>query len=197
MGPGLSAVGVLSLALLGWSPRTVVTADREARIAAWIGEDAPELDGAECDALAHAVATAERESGVDALLLLAIVAQESRFDPAAHGRHGGIGLMQVNPRTAHAVAAEAGLAYSGRESLLDPGTNVRIGAAYLAALRDEFGGWDLALAAYSAGPTLVRKRLERGEPPPVQYARKVRARWDALRARHDEDGEDEGPAATR
>ena len=93
-----------------------------------------------------------RAYGLDQALLKAVIAVESAFDPLAQSAKGAIGLMQVIPET----AARYGLAGDERRSiadkLLDPATNVRIGARYLRDLLERFGGeLPLALAAYNAG----------------------------------------------
>lgn len=50
------------------------------------------------------------------------------------------------------------------KKLKDPTFNKQIGEAYLQMLIDKYGGLELALAAYNAGPTLVDKlRKSEGE----------------------------------
>ena len=66
---------------------------------------------------------------------------------------GAVGLMQVKPSTAKAVAVQAGIADEMTpEALSDPATNIRVGVRYLAYLVRRYGGdVELALAAYNAG----------------------------------------------
>ena len=86
------------------------------------------------------------------LLLLALVRQESAFDPAAGSTAGALGLTQVIPQTGAQIAASLGVEWDV-QSLFDPATSLRFGAHYLAAQLEGFDG-DLlaALAAYNAGP---------------------------------------------
>lgn len=83
---------------------------------------------------------------------LAIIRQESNFDPMQRSGPGARGMMQLMPGTAAILARRLGVSYSpGR--LDDADYNVRLGAAYLGQLVDELGGsYVLAAAAYNAGP---------------------------------------------
>jgi soluble lytic murein transglycosylase-like protein len=67
-----------------------------------------------------------RRIGLDPLLILAVMAVESRFNPIAQSDGGAIGLMQVIPRY-HADKLDS--ARGG--SVLDPRTNIRLGARVL------------------------------------------------------------------
>ena len=67
-----------------------------------------------------------RRNRLDPLLILAVMAVESRFNPIAESNYGAAGLMQVIPRYhADKFAAHAG------ESMLDPQINIRVGARVL------------------------------------------------------------------
>ncbi len=75
------------------------------------------------------VRTAYREGvrhGVDPLLIVSVMAVESRFNPVAQSDGGAMGLMQVIPRF-HAEKFEA----SANRSVLDPGTNIQVGVKIL------------------------------------------------------------------
>ena len=82
-----------------------------------------------------------RAYGVDPHLVAAVVAAESRFDPAAISSKGAVGLMQVVPQSMEEW-----------ELLLEPGHNLRAGVAHLKYLLEFFDG-DLlkSLAAYNCG----------------------------------------------
>ncbi|TVT44293.1 MAG: lytic transglycosylase domain-containing protein [Denitromonas halophila] len=85
--------------------------------------------------------------GVDPRFALAIVRNESGFDPKAHSPKNAMGLMQLIPETARRFdVADA----------FNPEQNVRGGLAYLRWLLDKFDG-DIArtAAAYNAGEGAV------------------------------------------
>jgi peptidoglycan lytic transglycosylase len=92
--------------------------------------------------------------GLDPMLVTGLIRQESAFEPEARSGANAIGLMQLLPRTALRVARESRLRYS-RARLVDPDYNVRLGTAYFAALRKQFGSVEAALAAYNAGEDRV------------------------------------------
>jgi soluble lytic murein transglycosylase-like protein len=75
------------------------------------------------------VSTAYREGsgiGVDPLLIVAVMAIESRFNPIAQSEGGAIGLMQVIPRY-HADKFDL----ARGASVLEPHANIRLGARVL------------------------------------------------------------------
>jgi len=115
------------------------------------------------------IAKAAKEHAVDSLLVASVVEIESTFRPDAGSHKGAVGLMQLLPST-------AGMS---RKKLEHPRTNLDAGAGYLAKLIDRFDGdLGLALAAYNAGPTNVRRY--NGVPPfpeTQQYVQKVLSRY--------------------
>ncbi|MCE2509927.1 MAG: lytic transglycosylase domain-containing protein [Alphaproteobacteria bacterium] len=104
--------------------------------------------------------------GPEPALVLAVTRQESAMDKSAVSSAGARGLMQVLPRTARSVSRSLRIRYSRKKLLSDPDYNLRIGSAYLNGLLAEFdGSYVLALAAYNAGPTRVRRWVrEIGHP---------------------------------
>ncbi len=93
---------------------------------------------------------AAQAAGVDALLLLALVREESRYDPVVISPARAVGLAQILPTTAQAMTGDASITAS---RLKDPEANLLLGARYLRLQLDRFGGdLRLALAAYNAGP---------------------------------------------
>ncbi|MFN6977247.1 MAG: transglycosylase SLT domain-containing protein [Gemmobacter sp.] len=99
-------------------------------------------------------------------LALAIARRESEFDPAAVSPANARGLMQVLPGTARLMADAIGLPYREAALTTDPAYNARLGAAYLARLRDEFGpALTLVAAGYNAGPGRPRQWIAQfGDP---------------------------------
>jgi peptidoglycan DL-endopeptidase CwlO len=92
--------------------------------------------------------------GVSAPLLAAVARQESGFDPRAVSPAGAQGLMQLMPGTADGL---------GVQNPFDPAQAVDGAALLLRSLLDRFGGTEVALAAYNAGPGAV---LRYGGIPP-------------------------------
>lgn len=110
----------------------------------------------------HFVREVSEEYGIDPLLLLSVMREESRFDTDARSSAGAAGLMQLMPFTAERNADSLKLVLSGEEHLYDAETNIRLGAHHLAGLLREFGSVSAALAAYNAGGTRVREWLKNG-----------------------------------
>ena len=95
-------------------------------------------------------------NGVDPFLVAAIIREESQYDWRAVSRVGAIGLMQVMPATANAVAQQHHLPNLSREDLFDQETNIRIGTRYVEQLFTQFAGNVVqTIAAYNAGPLVV------------------------------------------
>ena len=95
------------------------------------------------------------EHGLSPGLVKSIILTESNGDPRKVSPKGAKGLMQLMPVV---------MQHYQVKDPYDPVTNIRAGAQYLANLLEEFSGdLTLALAAYNAGPTAVRKY--RGIPP--------------------------------
>ncbi|MCP5059400.1 MAG: lytic transglycosylase domain-containing protein [bacterium] len=152
-----------------------------ATVEAVLVERAPALSEAERAATAAEIVVAEREHDLPALLLLAVIEHESRFDPTAKSRRGALGLMQIRPFVGADVAYRHHLPFHRTPDLFQPQLNVAIGIRFLAELHEEFGDLELALAAYHIGPTRVRARVKRGWRPRGPYVRTVMSRYHALR----------------
>ena len=104
-------------------------------------------------------------AGVEAAIVLALMRQESSFDEQIASPAGARGLMQLMPATA--VARKLGEPLDLAALTIEPGTNMRLGTAYLRSLMDQFGAWPLALAAYNAGPRRVQDWITaNGDPRP-------------------------------
>jgi soluble lytic murein transglycosylase len=106
--------------------------------------------------LIHTIKT-QGVNGVDPFLVAAIIREESQYDWRAVSRVGAIGLMQIMPATAKAVAQQHRLPSVAREDLFDQDTNIQIGVRYVEQLLTQFSGnVAQAIAAYNAGPIAVR-----------------------------------------
>ncbi|HTV58082.1 MAG TPA: transglycosylase SLT domain-containing protein [Verrucomicrobiae bacterium] len=89
-------------------------------------------------------------AGVDPMLTLGLIKQESAFSPEARSGANAMGLMQLLPKTARRMARQARLRYA-RRRLFEADYNIRLGTIYLSGLLKGFGGVEAALAAYNAG----------------------------------------------
>jgi soluble lytic murein transglycosylase-like protein len=88
------------------------------------------------------------EEGVDPELLMKVIEAESSGKQDSVSEADAVGLMQLMPGTARELNVDP----------TNPLENVRGGARYLKQQLSEFGDIPTALAAYNAGPTLVRNQ---------------------------------------
>jgi soluble lytic murein transglycosylase len=92
------------------------------------------------------------KNNLDPYLVASLIRQESEFNPSAISRANAYGLMQLLPSVGRTLAREEGMSHFESFQLLDPETNIRLGARYLHQTLDRFGGvTEYALAAYNAG----------------------------------------------
>lgn len=107
---------------------------------------------------------------LDPLLILAVMAVESRYNPVAKSDMGAKGLMQVIPRFHLEKLADHG----GELALLEPEVNILVGAQILREYLNRFRDLETALQMYAGAL----------DEPTAQYSAKVfaeKARLDALR----------------
>ena len=103
------------------------------------------------------VVAAARTHGADPVLLVSLMRRESRFDPQARSAVGAVGLLQIMPYTAEALADRAGVGdiLTGAiddATLAEPGVNIAIAARLNADLLALFDGARLpTIASYNAG----------------------------------------------
>ena len=93
-------------------------------------------------------------------LLLAIMRQESGFNPRAKSWAKASGLMQLMPATAAYIARDGGYRNAKRHDLLIPDINIRLGEDYILYLLESpivDGDLIRLLAAYNAGPGNLKK----------------------------------------
>src|SRR5207244_9455601 len=77
------------------------------------------------------VTAAAKKENVSPLLLLALVRQESFFDPEAGSGAGALGLTQVVPGTGEQIAARLGITDFTANDLYRPKISLQFGASYL------------------------------------------------------------------
>ena len=92
-------------------------------------------------------------------LIAAVIRTESSFQAHALSPKGARGAMQIMPETQKEL---------GLEDPYDAEANVMAGSAYLRRQLDRFGTFELALAAYNAGPANV---IKYGGIPPFPETR--------------------------
>jgi soluble lytic murein transglycosylase-like protein len=124
-------------------------------------------------AVAGYVAAAYRAGALhslDPLLILAVMAVESRYNPVAESVVGAKGLMQVMPK----FHLEKLLDHGGESALLEPDVNIQVGAQILREYQRRLGDTEAALQMYAGAY----------DEPTAQYSGKVlaeRARLEQLR----------------
>jgi soluble lytic murein transglycosylase-like protein len=94
------------------------------------------------------VRDAAKQYQVDPLLVHAVIAVESNYNPHAVSPVGAQGLMQLMPGTARQL---------GVRNAFDAEENIRAGVKHLRDLQDQYKDDRLALAAYNAGAGAVKK----------------------------------------
>lgn len=111
---------------------------------------------------------AAREVGLDPLLVLAVISIESRFNPIAESVMGAKGLMQIIPKY-HRAKLQA---HGGEEAVLDPESNILVGASILQEYVYRTGSLESGLQFYNGA-------LWDGS---AQYAQKVMTERERLEA---------------
>ena len=126
-------------------------------------------------AVAGFVSTAYRAGSlhsVDPLLILAVMAVESRYNPVAESTMGAKGLMQVIPKFHPEKLTDHG----GEHTLFEPEVNIAVGAQILREYTRRLGDTEAALQMYAGAL----------DEPTSQYATKVlaeKARLEVLRVK--------------
>ncbi len=105
---------------------------------------------------------AAKKSGIDPYFALAIMREESLFDPRALSRSKAMGLMQLMPFTAKEEARRQKIRLGTREAVFDPRINTRLGTGYLGQLAKRFQDkLILTAGSYNAGPSNMKRWLKR------------------------------------
>jgi soluble lytic murein transglycosylase len=108
------------------------------------------------------VGPASKANRVPEALQLAIMREESAFNPRIESVANALGLTQMLVKTARRFSDGKPVT---RDTLLDAGRNVELGSRFLSFLLDRYGGLaPLTIASYNAGEGAVDRWLgERGE----------------------------------
>lgn len=140
----------------------------------------PKSQKGKAEETGYAILNAAEEFQLDPVFLMAVIQNESSFDPRKRGSAGEVGLMQILPKTAAWVAQQYGLEYDGERSLALPSINIWIGAALLSHLRQQFDAkGSLYLSAYNVGPGKLKKLIAQKTPPKI-YVNAVLKRYLAI-----------------
>lgn len=132
--------------------------------------------------IAETIEREARRHGYDPLFVQAMIEVESTCKPNARSHKGAMGLIQVKPTTARAVAKDAGLPWEGAHALYDPDFNVRVGLHYLNQLEQRFGDPHAAIGAYNLGPTRAR-RMGTARAKNTRYVKKILSKYEELLSR--------------
>lgn len=83
--------------------------------------------------------------GVDPLLIMAVIAVESRYNPIAESVVGAKGLMQIIPR----FHTDKLAVFGGERAVFDPEANIRVGTRILKEYLAKTGNLGIALQMYA------------------------------------------------
>lgn len=108
------------------------------------------------------VRSAAQEFQVEEAVIYAVIYCESNFKADAVSSAGARGLMQMMPATFDEMQGYLGECYDA-DALFEPQISIRYGTYYLSRLYRYFEDWEIAFAAYNAGPTAVSKWLKNDE----------------------------------
>jgi soluble lytic murein transglycosylase-like protein len=117
------------------------------------------IAGGALDGLVSEAYVAGSATGVDPLVILAVMAVESRFNPIAESEFGAKGLMQVVPR----FHLDKLAVHGGEETVLDPRINIHVGAQILREYVRRTGSLEEGLQLYAGA----------SDDPAQGYAQKV------------------------
>ncbi len=133
----------------GWYERSIDTAERTQTLHAFaLRYPAPYRD---------VVRGYTRQLDLDEAWVFGLVRQESRFAADARSSAGAIGLMQLMPTTARAVAKRLGIPGVDHSTAHTVETNIGLGTSYMRQLMDNLQDHPvLASAAYNAGMSRAR-----------------------------------------
>lgn len=159
-----------------------ITEDRST-VVSMVRRHRPTADDDWCHTLADAIYDESIAASIDPLLVASIVAVESSFQSGVVSKVGAVGLMQLRPFVAEAVADRISVEWKGTATLREPHINVRLGVEYYRALLVRFDGdRHVALTAYNYGPTRVSSWIRAGTYDGSEYATRVLTTYEGARS---------------
>lgn len=170
---GLSndANGSLTLTHLGTTAsRSFATTqpEEQARVSSWLARRYHIANNAS-DMLVDVAYKAANEQKIDPLLVLAVMAIESRFNPLAESRVGAKGLMQVLPK----ANGDKFHAHGGLDAVLNPVANIQVGAKILKDFIRRGGSVEAGLKLYVGAGNMTSD---------LGYGNKVLQEYERLKA---------------
>jgi soluble lytic murein transglycosylase len=102
-------------------------------------------------------------NNIDPFIVLAVMRQESVYDPSIVSHAGAIGLMQMMPATGRTVSRAFKESFAA-DSLYKPYVNIKFGTYYIKQLLEQFhGNLVLAIASYNGGPAKATEWFEKNK----------------------------------
>ncbi len=98
-----------------------------------------------------------KRHNLDPYQIAGLIRQETVFNAMAKSRANALGVMQLLPSTAKAVARSNNIGSITSNDLFNPNLNIQLGVAYVKQLQNEFGRFEYVAAAYNGGETRVRR----------------------------------------
>lgn len=141
---------------------------QQKRVTEWISKRYRVANDATNMLVSAAYLTAQ-EINLDPLLILAVMAIESRFNPFAESPVGAQGLMQVMSKVHHDKFAEMG----GAQAALNPVANIRVGSLILKEYVSSGGSVEAGLKRYVGAAAMADD---------AGYGAKVLGEYDRLKA---------------
>ncbi len=129
-------------------------------------------------------------------LMIALIREESYFNPLALSQSNAVGLMQILPSTAKEVSQRRGYGNINEFLLFNPETNIKFGTAYFAQIKKQLDNSNIyAVASYNGGAGAISSWLKKSETPDIDefienipysetqnYVKKVfRSYWNYVR----------------